>query len=72
VTLPEGYRLAREPDVLRLVSGDGLLVAAFSARGATQGAVEEAAWDMRTRRRGRAGNGSFGSSESAASAHSGE
>ena len=43
--MPEGYRLAREPDVLRLVSGDGLLVAAFSARGATQGAVEEAAWD---------------------------
>jgi hypothetical protein len=44
VNLPEGYRLERDPDVLRLVAGeDGLLVAAFSARGATQEAVEETA-----------------------------
>jgi hypothetical protein len=45
VTLPEGYRLAREADVLLLLAGHGRLVAAFSARGATQGTVEEAAWE---------------------------
>jgi len=44
VTLPEGYRLERDPDVLLLLTSDGLLVAAFSARGATQGALEETAW----------------------------
>ena len=46
VTLPEGYRLERDPEVLRLVAvDDGRLVAAFSARGTTQGAVEETAWE---------------------------
>jgi len=45
VTLPEGYRLERDPDVLLLLAGDGRLMAAFSARGATQGAVEQTAWE---------------------------
>jgi hypothetical protein len=43
--LPEGYRLERDPEVLPLVAGGGLLVAAFSARGATEGAVREADWE---------------------------
>jgi hypothetical protein len=61
VTLPEGYRLQRDPDVLLLLAGDGRLVAAFSARGARQGAVEQTAGEgyetarqrRRTKPRGR-------------------
>ena len=46
VTLPEGYRLAHDPDVVLLLLGsEGLVVAAFSARGASRGAVEETAWE---------------------------
>jgi hypothetical protein len=45
VSLPEGYRLERDPDVLLLLDGDGRSVAAFSARGARKGAVEETAWE---------------------------
>jgi hypothetical protein len=34
VSLPEGYRLERDPDMLLLLRSDGLAVAALSARGA--------------------------------------
>lgn len=45
MSLPEGYRLQRAPDVPLLLRSDGLLVAAFSARGAAEWAVETAAWE---------------------------
>jgi hypothetical protein len=45
VNLPVGYSLERDPEVLLLVAGAGLLVAAFSARGATRGTIEETAWE---------------------------
>lgn len=41
--LPPGYRLQRDPDLLLLRRPDGSVVAAFSARGATEEAVERAA-----------------------------
>lgn len=43
--MPEGYRLSRDPDVLSLLGSDGDLVAAFSIRGATDEAIEGAAWE---------------------------
>jgi hypothetical protein len=60
VTLPEGYRLERDPDVLLLLAGDGRLVAAFSARGARQGVSSSKPPGKRTRRRGSAGERSPG------------
>lgn len=41
--LPAGFYLERDPDVLTLRSADGSVVAAFSALGATPGAVRRAA-----------------------------
>jgi hypothetical protein len=44
--LPPGYRLDRsDPDVWTLRRPEGWVVAHFSARGATNEAVEEAAWE---------------------------
>ena len=45
--LPLGYRLQRDPDLLLLLRPDGSVVAAFSARGAAEEAVERAAWGDR-------------------------
>ncbi len=41
--LPPGYRLRRDPDLLLLRRPDGSVVAAFSASGAAEEAVERAA-----------------------------
>ena len=45
--LPPGYHLQRDPDLLLLRRPDGSVAAAFSARGATEEAVERAAWGDR-------------------------
>jgi hypothetical protein len=44
--LPPGYRLDRsDPDVWALCRPEGWVVAHFSARGATEETIEEAAWE---------------------------
>ena len=43
--LPPGYHLQRDPDLLLLRRPDGSVAAAFSARGATEEAVERVAWE---------------------------
>jgi hypothetical protein len=45
VSLPEGYRLEYDPEVLLLVAGDDVVVGVFSARGATERTIEQAAWE---------------------------
>lgn len=47
VSLPEGYRLERDPDLIVLRDNHGRFVAAFSARGATRDAIEGAAREAR-------------------------
>jgi hypothetical protein len=47
VTLPEGYRVERDPDVLVLRADDGRFVAAFGIRGATEESVRVVAWQDR-------------------------
>jgi hypothetical protein len=43
--LPPGYRLDKsDPDVWALRRSEGLVAAYFSARGATEEAIEQAAW----------------------------
>ena len=46
-SLPPGYHLERDPDLLLLRRPDGSLTAAFSVTGATAEAVEHAAWEDR-------------------------
>lgn len=48
--LPPGYHLERDPDLLLLRRSDGSVVAAFSVRGATEEAVEQAVWEDRGER----------------------
>jgi hypothetical protein len=44
--LPPGYWLDRsDPDLWTLRRPEGWVVAHFSARGATKGAIEEVAWE---------------------------
>jgi hypothetical protein len=44
--LPPGYRLDRsDPDVWTLRRSEGWVVAHFSARGATEEAIEQTAWE---------------------------
>jgi hypothetical protein len=43
VTLPTGYRVERDPDVLVLRADDGRFVAAFGIRGATEESVRAVA-----------------------------
>lgn len=47
VTLPAGYRVEHDPDVLVLRADDGRFVAAFGIRGATKESVWAAAWQDR-------------------------
>ncbi len=45
--LPPGYHLQWDPDLLLRRRPDGSVAAAFSARGATEEAMELAAWEAR-------------------------
>lgn len=45
LSLPPGYNLEEDPDVLILRRPDGSAAAYFSALGATREAIKEAAWE---------------------------